>query len=99
MEPLQRTSPLIRTIASLALLIPLTVLAAPTEEPSRQASGVKAGEVTDTTAIVWVRLTASGRITLRKLALAHRNELELSGPELAKALSAVLEHQNQEVAQ
>jgi DNA-binding MarR family transcriptional regulator len=48
---------------------------------------------------VWVRLTPGGRATLRKLALAHRNELELSGPELANALSAVLEHQNEAVAQ
>jgi DNA-binding MarR family transcriptional regulator len=39
---------------------------------------------------VWVRLTASGRTALRKLALAHREELERSGPELAKALNAVL---------
>jgi DNA-binding MarR family transcriptional regulator len=39
---------------------------------------------------VWVRLTVSGRTALRKLALAHREELERSGPELAKALNAVL---------
>ncbi|MGD1068563.1 MAG: MarR family transcriptional regulator [Bryobacteraceae bacterium] len=39
---------------------------------------------------VWVRLTPSGRAALRKLALAHRTELERTGPELAKALSAVL---------
>ena len=48
---------------------------------------------------VWVRLTASGRGTLRKLALAHRNELETSGPQLARALGAVLNHQNEQVAQ
>jgi DNA-binding MarR family transcriptional regulator len=41
---------------------------------------------------VWVRLTASGQASLRKLALAHRTELESSGPELAEALSAVLQH-------
>jgi DNA-binding MarR family transcriptional regulator len=41
---------------------------------------------------VWVRLTAAGKAQLRKLALAHRNELENSGPELAKALAAVLRH-------
>ncbi len=41
---------------------------------------------------VWVRLTAAGKAQLRKLALAHRNELEGSGPELARALSAVLRH-------
>lgn len=58
MEPLQRTF-LNRTIAWLAFLIPLAILPAPAEEPSRQASGVKVGEITDTTAIVWVRLTAS----------------------------------------
>jgi DNA-binding MarR family transcriptional regulator len=41
---------------------------------------------------VWVRLTADGQASLRKLALAHRNELEASGPELAEALRAVLQH-------
>lgn len=39
---------------------------------------------------VWVRLTTAGRTALRKLALAHRDELERSGPELARALDAVL---------
>ena len=41
---------------------------------------------------VWVMLTAAGRATLRRLALAHRHELERNGPELARALSAVLRH-------
>lgn len=39
---------------------------------------------------VWVRLTPAGRAILRKLALAHRAELERSGPELARALRSVL---------
>ena len=39
-----------------------------------------------------LRLTASGKAQLRKLALAHRNELESSGPELAEALAVVLRH-------
>ena len=39
---------------------------------------------------VWVRLTPAGRAILRKLALAHRAELDRSGPELAKALKSVL---------
>jgi DNA-binding MarR family transcriptional regulator len=39
---------------------------------------------------VWIRLTPRGRALLRKLALAHRNELEKSGPELARALQSVL---------
>ncbi len=41
---------------------------------------------------VLVRLTAAGRAILRKLALAHRAELERSGPELelARALRTVL---------
>jgi DNA-binding MarR family transcriptional regulator len=39
---------------------------------------------------VWIRLTPAGRTLLRKLALAHRNELEESGPELARALQSVL---------
>ena len=41
---------------------------------------------------VWVRLTPAGRAILRKLALAHRTELERSGPELAQALNSVLRH-------
>lgn len=41
---------------------------------------------------VWVRLTAAGRSILRRLALAHRTELERSGPELARALNSVLRH-------
>jgi DNA-binding MarR family transcriptional regulator len=39
---------------------------------------------------VWVKLTPSGRAILRKLALAHRAELERSGPELARALKSLL---------
>ena len=39
---------------------------------------------------VWVRLTPAGRTVLRKLALAHRTELEQSGPELAHSLNVVL---------
>jgi DNA-binding MarR family transcriptional regulator len=41
---------------------------------------------------VWIRLTPGGRAILRKLALAHRTELERSGPELAGALKSVLRH-------
>jgi DNA-binding MarR family transcriptional regulator len=41
---------------------------------------------------VWVRLTPAGRNVLRKLVMAHRTELQQSGPELAKALNAVLRH-------
>jgi DNA-binding MarR family transcriptional regulator len=41
---------------------------------------------------VWVRLTPAGRGVLRRLALAHRTELERSGPELARALNTVLRH-------
>ena len=41
---------------------------------------------------VWVRLTPVGRAVLRGLALAHRTELERSGPELARALHSVLRH-------
>ena len=46
---------------------------------------------------VWVRLTRTGRSILRKLALAHRNELERSGPELARTLDAILKNPRQEV--
>jgi DNA-binding MarR family transcriptional regulator len=41
---------------------------------------------------VWIRLTPAGRATLRRLALAHRTELERSGPDLARALKSVLRH-------
>ncbi|MES1262293.1 MAG: MarR family transcriptional regulator [Acidobacteriota bacterium] len=41
---------------------------------------------------VWILLTPAGRATLRRLAVAHREELERSGPELARALNSVLRH-------
>src|SRR5580692_11420151 len=41
---------------------------------------------------VWIRLTPAGRGILRRLALAHRTDLESSGPELARALQSVLRH-------
>jgi DNA-binding MarR family transcriptional regulator len=41
---------------------------------------------------VWVQLTPVGLKILRRLALAHRTELERSGPELARALNTVLRH-------
>lgn len=43
---------------------------------------------------VLLRLTPSGRATLRKLALAHRTEVERSGPELARALQSTLRHRD-----
>ena len=43
---------------------------------------------------VWVKLTPAGRAILRQLALAHRAELERSGPELARALNSTLRHSN-----
>lgn len=46
---------------------------------------------------VWVRLTPPGRAILRRLALAHRMELERSGPELARALNSVLRHSSKAV--
>lgn len=48
---------------------------------------------------VWVRLTPAGRAVLLKLALAHRVELERSGPELAAALNSVLQSGRRTVAQ
>jgi len=39
---------------------------------------------------VWIRLTPAGRATLRKLAVAHRTELERTGPELAATLRSIL---------
>ena len=39
---------------------------------------------------VWIRLTPSGTALLRRLSVTHRLELERSGPELAKALRAVI---------
>lgn len=47
---------------------------------------------------VWVRLTPRGRAILRKLALAHRAELERSGPELARALKSVLRERKRNTA-
>jgi len=41
---------------------------------------------------VWIRLTSLGHSILRKLSVAHRTELERSGPELARALHSVLLH-------
>jgi len=41
---------------------------------------------------VWFRLTPSGRALLRKLAMAHRTEIERLGPELARAIRATLKH-------
>jgi DNA-binding MarR family transcriptional regulator len=47
---------------------------------------------------VWLKLTPAGRTILRRLALAHRTELERSGPELARALLSVLRHSRKAVA-
>lgn len=47
---------------------------------------------------VLVQLTASGEAALRKLALAHRAELETSGPELSRALQKVLRRAKKEAA-
>jgi DNA-binding MarR family transcriptional regulator len=41
---------------------------------------------------VWIRLTPAGRALLRRLSIAHRSELEHSGPELANALKSTLRH-------
>ena len=47
---------------------------------------------------VWIRLTPAGLATLRQLALAHRAELERSGPELANALNSILRHPGEKAA-
>jgi DNA-binding MarR family transcriptional regulator len=39
---------------------------------------------------VIVQLTRAGTLLLRKLSLAHRLEVETTGPELARALQAVM---------
>ena len=41
---------------------------------------------------VLVKLTDKGRAALKNLGLAHREELEKSGPELARVLQQVLRH-------
>lgn len=46
---------------------------------------------------VWVKLTPLGRATLRRLAVAHRDQLEGSGPELSRALASVLRHSRKQV--
>jgi hypothetical protein len=38
----------------------------------------------------WVKLTRTGRDLLRRMALANRDELERTGPELVRALQSVL---------
>jgi DNA-binding MarR family transcriptional regulator len=45
---------------------------------------------TDDKREVLIRLAPAGRAILRKLALAHRDELERTGPELATALKTIL---------
>jgi len=47
---------------------------------------------------VWIRLTPSGRTVLRKLAVAHRDELERAGPQLTRSLNAALRSRSQRVA-
>jgi len=47
---------------------------------------------------VWVRLTPAGLATLHTLAIAHRAELERSGPELARALNSILRHPHEKAA-
>jgi DNA-binding MarR family transcriptional regulator len=47
---------------------------------------------------VWIRLTPEGRRILRRLALAHREELERSGPEVARTLQSVLRHNQRATA-
>jgi DNA-binding MarR family transcriptional regulator len=41
---------------------------------------------------VIVQLTRAGTLLLRRLSIAHRHELETTGPELARALRAVMRH-------
>lgn len=45
---------------------------------------------------VWIRLTPVGGRILSKLAIAHRAELDRSGPELARALRSVLRKEKKE---
>lgn len=47
---------------------------------------------------VWIRLAPRGRAMLRRLALTHREELERSGPALARTLKSVLLHGRREQA-
>ena len=47
---------------------------------------------------VRILLTPVGRWILSRLALAHRTELESSGPELARALNSVLRHSRKTAA-
>jgi DNA-binding MarR family transcriptional regulator len=48
---------------------------------------------------VIVQLTPAGSVLLRKLSLAHRHELEVAGPEFARALRAVMRACNPKKAQ
>lgn len=44
---------------------------------------------------VWIRLTPAGRAILRRLALAHRMELERLGPELLTTLNSILQSERE----
>lgn len=41
---------------------------------------------------VWIHLTLEGEAILHRLSVAHRTELERSGPDLARSLNRVLRH-------
>jgi DNA-binding MarR family transcriptional regulator len=90
--------PSIRELASRMFLQPHSALEL--VKRLEQTGAVSRSEGPEDRREVWVRLTPAGRATLRKLALAHRSELDASGPELAKALQVVLrqakEHKSHE---
>lgn len=58
-KPLSRRKFLAGSLAATGALAAPHLFAAQPDPASRQATGVKVGEVTDTSAIVWMRLTAS----------------------------------------
>jgi hypothetical protein len=59
------------------------------------ASAVEHGDITRSSPDAvgnedWVKLTRTGRESLRRMSLANRDELERSGPELVRSLLAVV---------
>jgi len=55
-----------------------------------KAGAVTRQQSTEDRREVWIHLTAAGQRILQQMVLAHRAELERSGPELARALRRVL---------
>jgi alkaline phosphatase D len=65
-----------RFLAASALALPIVnaALVADAQPPAKQATGVKVGEITDSSAIVWTRLTANSARNDSGVVIAERSE-------------------------